>query len=283
MTTPVAATPALPPRVQAYLDAIVGACAARERALVSVILFGSAATGGFLATASDVDLILVLPDDASHDVRLRLRDDVVRLEALHGFHAGCLHERGGLEAFVERVTANVRSCFICTRGDLLSGRVARILDLRPSQALFVDRVVIPSIVASAVTVWGEELLPHIPLSPIRRFDVLKAFHGLFAQVLLSVAVFPVLPNATKYAMGALKRSVHNCFFCYHGRPAALEQEVDFFQRRIGPSDTLAQLLDLRREYRQSFAFVVRCLPTLARLHLRTALDNRFPREIPRRG
>ena len=277
-----ATTPALPPRVQVYLEAIVETFAARQRAPVSVILFGSAATGGFSGSSSDVDLILVLPDDANHDDWLRLRDDVARLETLHGFHTGHLHARRGLEAFVERVTANVRSFFICTRGDLLSGRVARILDLRPSQALFVDRIVIPSIVGSAVTVWGEELVPHIPLSPIRRFDVLKAFHGLFAQVLLSVAVFPLLPNATKYAMGALKRSVHNCFFCYHGRPNALEEEVDFFQRRIGPSRTLAQLLDLRREYRQSFTFVVCCLPTLAWLHLRTAVDNRFPRDVRKR-
>jgi hypothetical protein len=91
----------------------------------------------------------------------------------------------------------------------------------------------------------------------------------------------LLPNATKYAMGTLKRSVHNCFFCYHGRPAALEEEVGFFQRRIGPSRTLAQLLDLRRDYTPSFAFVVRCLPTLTWMHLRTALDNRFPREVLR--
>jgi predicted nucleotidyltransferase len=270
-------TPALPSRVQGYLEAIIATCGAGESALVSMILFGSAVTGGFSGTVSDVDLILVMQDGASPQDRVRLRDEVVRLEGLHGFRA--VHAPRRLEAFVEGVTANRRSFFICTRGDLLSGRVARILDLRPSQALFVDRVVIPSIVGSAVTVWGEELLPHIPLWPIRRVDVWKAFHGLFSQVLLSVAVFPVLPNATKYAMGSLKRSVHNCFFCYHGRRAALEDEVDFFRRRIGRSRTLAQLLDLRREYTRSFGFVVRCLPTLLRLHLRTALDNRFPREV----
>jgi len=103
--------------------------------------------------------------------------------------------------------------------------VARILDLRSSQAVFVDRVVVPSIVGSAVTVWGEDLLSHIPLSPVRRFDVFKAFFGLSGQALLCVAVFPVLPAATKYAMGTLKRSVHNCFFCYHTYPAPLEEEV----------------------------------------------------------
>jgi predicted nucleotidyltransferase len=273
----------LPPRVQAYLEAIVRTCADSGAALVSVVLFGSAATGGFSEAISDVDLILVLPDGANSEDRHRLRDAVVRLEAVHGLREEPTRPLGALEAFVERVTANVRSFFVCTRGDLLSGDVARILDLRPSQAVFVDRVVVPSIVGSAVTVWGEDLLPHVPLSPIRRFDVFKALFGLSGQVLLCAAVFPVLPIATKYAMGALKRSVHNCFFSYHTYPAPLEEEVTFFQRRARPSRTLAQLLDLRRRYRPSFAFVVRCLPAMARLHLLTALDNRFPRVAPRRG
>ena len=121
------------------------------------------------------------------------------------------------------------------------------------------------------------------LASIRRFDVFKAFFGLCGQALLSAAVFPVLPGATKYAMGVLKRSLHNCFFCYHGRRATLEEEVGFFQRRLGSSRTLEQLLALRDEYRCSFAFVIRCLPTLVRLHLRTAFDNRFPREILKSG
>jgi predicted nucleotidyltransferase len=276
-----AAKPPLPPRVQAYIEVIVRTCVADGRALVSVVLFGSAATGGFSETVSDVDLLLVLPDGANSEDRHRLRDDVARLEAVHGFRKEPARPVGALEAFVERVTANVRSFFVCTRGDLLSGDVARILDLRQSQAVFVDRVVVPSIVGSAVTVWGEDLLPHVPLWPVRRFDVFKALFGLSGQVLLCALVFPVLPAATKYAMGALKRSVHNCFFCYHTYAAPLEEEVAFFQRRARPSRTLAQLLDLRREYRPSFAFVVRCLPAMARLHVQTAFDNRFPREMPR--
>jgi hypothetical protein len=84
-------------------------------------------------------------------------------------------------------------------------------------------------------------------------------------------------------MGALKRSVHNCFLCYQTMPAPLEEEIAFFQRRARPSHTLAQLLDLRREYRPSFAFVVHCLPTMARLHLRCALENQFPRVMLGRG
>lgn len=279
MTAPsaAAAAPPLPPRVQAYLEALVRTCAGSGGALVSVILFGSAVRGGFSAAASDVDLILIVPDEASKEDRRRVRENAERIEALHGFRTDTGRPPGRLEALVEKLTGNASSFFVCTRGDLLSGRIGRILALRPAQALFVDRVVLASIMASAVTAWGEELLPRVPVPPIRRFDVFKALFGFSCQVLLSVAVFPVLPGATRYAMGALKRSLHNCYFCYHARSASLEAEIAFFQRRLGPSGTLVELLALRREYRRSFPFVLRCLPTLVRLHLQTASDNRSPR------
>jgi predicted nucleotidyltransferase len=268
----------LPPRVQAYIAAVVRTCAEGDIALVSVILFGSAATGGFSGTASDVDLILVLPDGASPEDRRRLRDSVTSLEIIHGLRQ-TPNRPGILETFVERVSANDHSFFVCTRGDLLSGSIARIMNLNPAQAFFVDRIVILGILSSAVTVWGEELLAHIPLLPIRRLDIFKAFFGIFCQVAASATLYPLLPGATRYAMAALKHSVHSCYFCYLASPAALEDEVDFFQRRLGPNRALEQLLTLRRTYAPSFAFVARCMPALMQLHLRTALDNRFPREF----
>jgi len=266
------------PRARQYVEAVADTAARLGCNLVSVVLFGSTATGGFSTIASDLDLILVLRQDVARDDRRRLCEEVERLEVLHGFRRQRVRAQSKLERLIDRLTGTVHSFFICTRQDLLSGRVERILGIPPLQALFVDRVVIPSIVGSAVTVWGEDLLSHVPLLPIRRFDVLKSFHGLFCQVMLVLAVYPVLPDATKYAMAALKRSVHNCFFCYHGHPAKLEEEIGFFQERIGPSRTLQQLLDLRREYAHSVSFVVRCAPTLIRLHWRTAWDNQFPRE-----
>ena len=76
-------------------------------------------------------------------------------------------------------------------------------------------------------------------------------------------------------MAALKHSVHSCYFCYHGRTSGLDQEVAFFNQRFGPSRTLMELLMLRRRYGRSFGFVIRCLPTIMLLHLRTARDARF--------
>ena len=96
--------------------------------------------------------------------------------------------------------------------------------------------------------------------------------------LLCAAIFPLHPGMTRYAMGVLKSSVHSCFFCYELRRASLDVEISFFERRLGSNRTLIQLLALRREYRNSFTFVVCCILTLVRLHLRTSIDNRFPRQ-----
>ena len=64
---------AVPFRVQAYVETIVHTCADGGRALVSVVLFGSAAIGGWVETVSDVDLILVVPDCATDEDTDRLR------------------------------------------------------------------------------------------------------------------------------------------------------------------------------------------------------------------
>jgi hypothetical protein len=64
--------------------------------------------------------------------------------------------------------------------------------------------------------------------------------------------------------------------CYHGRPAPLDEEAEFFQRRMGRSAVLTSLLERRRAYHPSFAFVVRGLTTLVRLHARSACDSAVP-------
>jgi hypothetical protein len=241
--------------------------------MVSVILFGSVVAGGF-SEVSDVDLILVLPDGMSVEERLRIRDDVSNLEVAHGWRLPFAKSQR-LEAFMARVTATERSFFSCTRGDLLSGDVGRILGLQPSQAVFVDRIVMPSVLSCARTVWGEDLLAKIPMRPIRRLDIFKAFFGLSCQVIPSVLLYPLLPSATKYAMGALKKSVQSCYFCYFRKSAALDDEVAFFERMRGPSTTLNRLMELRSAFAPSFLFTIRCIPTMVRLHARAAWDNRL--------
>jgi predicted nucleotidyltransferase len=271
------------PHVEAYLADVTRMCTAPGSPVLCVVLFGSAATGDYAAAVSDVDLLVVLRDDASTADRCYVRDRIDALELHHGLAKPRSQRRSTLEMFAERITANARAFFVCTRSDLVSGSPARILDIPPAQALFVDRVAIPSILGSAAVVWGEDLLAEVRLPPIRRLDVGKAFFGLFNHALFCAASYAALPGATKYAMDALKRSIHSCYFCSHGRSAPLTEEVAYFEEKYGARRTLAQLLALRREYRPSFGFVLGCLPAIAWLHLRTALGNRFPRGIEPSG
>jgi hypothetical protein len=147
--------------------------------------------------------------------------------------------------------------------------------------MFIERMFLTSVIVSAKTVWGEDLLGLVPLPSLRHLDVFKALFRLTGLVLFSAAAFPVLSDATRYAMGALKHSLHSCYFCYHLRTAPLNEEVEFFNSRLGRSRTLLELLSQRQEYHRSFASVLRCVPILFRLHLRTVWENRFPRAVAR--
>src|SRR6266498_1257705 len=120
----------LPARVQTYIEALVQTCAQDGTSLVSVVLFGSAAKGGFSGEVSDVDLIIVVSDDEPRAKRRRLGEDVARLEAFHGLRPDTPHSPGGLRALIDRVMGHGFSCFVCTRSDAISGDVGRVLDLQ---------------------------------------------------------------------------------------------------------------------------------------------------------
>jgi hypothetical protein len=267
-------------RVRHYLDEVARLHVDAVTPLVSVILFGSAASGAF-SESSDVDLIIVIPDETSQEDRCRLRCAVTDLEIMHGLRLPESRAKNPLEMFADHAGGHAHSCFFCTRSDLISGDVARVFGLRAAEEIFVERTFFASVIVSAKTVWGEDLLSLVRLPSLRRLDVFKALFRLTGLVLLSAAAFPVLPDATVYAMGALKHSLHSCYFCYQLRTAPLDEEVAFFNSRLGGSWTLFELLKLRQEYQRSFAFVLLCVPSLVRLHLLTVWDNRFPRAVAR--
>jgi predicted nucleotidyltransferase len=98
MTTGVASSE-LPPRLEAYLAAVRQMCAEEANRIVSLILFGSAATGGFSGETSDVDLILIVQDGASQQLRRQIGERVISLETVYGLREPA-RRRGALEAIV---------------------------------------------------------------------------------------------------------------------------------------------------------------------------------------
>jgi predicted nucleotidyltransferase len=218
--------------IRKYLESVAQLRLSNGAPLVSVILFGSAAKGAFTAAVSDVDLIVVLPDSASQTDRHEIQEKVFALEIMHGFRIPSNRTRGWFEKYLERCAGYSLSGFVCTRSDLLSGEVTRVLGLSPFEAVFVDRIVFAGVIVSAVTVWGEELLEQVPIPALHRLDVLKALFNFLSAMIMAAAVFPVFPNATRYAMGVVKHSLHSCYFCYHQRTASVQEEVAFLGSRV---------------------------------------------------
>lgn len=99
--------------------------------------------------------IVRVTDDARAKVRAAVTDLESRCALARPTHTGSAATRR-LRALLDRVSAQVCTFFVCTRADLLSGEPRRVLDLSPVQAVFVDRIVIPSIIASSRTVWGDD-------------------------------------------------------------------------------------------------------------------------------
>ena len=147
--------------------------------------------------------------------RRRVQEEVSRLEMVHGLRPPVSRTKGVLETFIDRAGGNARSSFVCSRGDLLAGDMAKVLGLSRTEALFVDRIAFAAIAASAVTAWREALVPgrtDSGHSPIRLSS--RRFFAFWNQLLLISAAFLVIPEATKHAMGTLKRSLHSCYYRY---------------------------------------------------------------------
>jgi len=96
----------VPFRVRTYVDSIVETCADGGQALVSMVLFGSAAIGGWVETVSDVDILLVISDNATNEDMVRLHREVERIEILHGLRRESADGQSSLEKFVDKLTAH---------------------------------------------------------------------------------------------------------------------------------------------------------------------------------
>jgi hypothetical protein len=278
LTKPTLAEP-LPESVSTYLEQVVALADSTGGACVSIILYGSAAVGGYQAV-SDVDLMLVLADDASADTRERMERGLLEIEERLGMGGAEAKGRGRLHQAVNGRLGVFGSHFVCPRSAFLAGEAWRIFGVSARSHGLISRIIFANILCSATTVWGEDLRPLVRTANVTRVDLLKALWGVWS--ILIVAVMLALPRprvATRYAMAALKKSVHNTYFCYALSPAPLALKVTFFTGRMRALVGLRRLLSLREHYQPSVAFVLSCLWTIPYLHYRAARDNRFPIQV----
>lgn len=114
----------------------------------------------------------------------------------------------------------------------------------------------------------------VPL--LMKAHLVKNCLGFLAFNACALAVYPLVPNATKYSMSALKWMLHTCHLCITLKSSTIEEAVQFFQTEIHGDAELMQLLSLRSLYRPSFRFVKGCFGTICRLYLVTVKQAVFP-------
>jgi predicted nucleotidyltransferase len=253
------------PEVQHYIDLVVKKLSERQ-ALVSIIVFGSATTGGYKSGVSDIDLLVIVAENTSRQQKKEIQEEELLLEIAYGLKKNSSSVKGAVASFIEKKGGNDLSCFVCTEKELLTGNLSAIFNLNRAEALFIDRIVFANIVSSAVTGTGKDLLPGIAIPPILSTDLVKAFFGFFSFQLLTLLLYPFLPDATKYAMGTLKRALHCSYFYCHSQSAALEKEIHFFHSQM-QTPAFIDLQKLRDNYTPSIAFVFHSFLLLPRLFL----------------
>lgn len=264
--------------VRDYINEVVEIAVGQDDDVVSIIIFGSVAKGGFTPGTSDVDVIVVLADGALRGRRKEIKRQLAALELKHGLRELPRSKTELVYRMIDRMGGLFLSHFVCYKHDLLAGNSARAFDVNPLADLLLlsTRIGFASIVMSAKTVWGEDLLKEVRILPITRWHLLKNCLAYLSLNALALLTFPVLPNATKYAMAALKGSLHSCYFCYNLKSTTIELEMNFFSNKFEGRSTLAGLLSLRQDYRSNFRFVRKCFPTIMRLFIMTAREIRFP-------
>lgn len=264
-------------QVAGYLDDVGRMAEAQRHPVVSVLVFGSVAVAG-PASASDVDLVVVLADDATRAAIRAVGLELASLEVRHGLRAP---ESSGtwLQATCDQKLGGWKSVTVCRRRDLLSGDVGAIFGLsRLSRSLFGStyRFCLAAVATTARTVWGEECVRQIPAP---RMGVSTLRENLLLHLLrnaCALAGYGVLPSATRYSRSILKGFVHDCHYVCTSRFATVEQEVEFFRARLGSLAVLEELLSHSCRSRRSVAFTLRCFPALIRLYALTVRESRFP-------
>lgn len=270
----------LPANVRHYLDAVLKFADQKSSEIVSIMIFGSVAKGG-CSPVSDVDLLVVLADEVPRKEKKRLEHDLAALELEHKLRERPNSKKEFVRAMVDRMAAQFKSYFVCYKKDFVSGNSAAVFGINPvlESLLMTTRIAFANVVMSARTAWGEDLLSQVRIPSLTRGHLTKMCVELLGFNAGALGVYPVLTNATKYSMSALKWMLHTCHFCITLKPSTIEQEIEFFRARLEMDATLPALLSLRRDYKPSLRFVIGCFGAIVRLYSVTVKEAVFPISI----
>ncbi|MBY8999377.1 MAG: nucleotidyltransferase domain-containing protein [Candidatus Heimdallarchaeota archaeon] len=271
----------LAPKARNYIGESIGLIIKNKIDLLSLIIFGSVAKGEYQPDLSDVDIIFVINDKTSKKDKTYISRELTKLEYKHTFRK----KNGSIVDTVykraEDMTGMYVSHFVCYRKEFHAAKFSKVfnVNLLLCKLFAPTDVVWASVVKSATTLWGENLLEKASLAEVRRSQIKKSKVMNLALCTAALLTYIFHPHATKYAMEAVKWSLQTCYFSYTLEPATTTKTVQFFLQKGYDNPLLENLLDLRKCYRRSLRFILKSFKVVSNLHKKTLRENQFPKKI----
>ncbi|MCK4972766.1 MAG: nucleotidyltransferase domain-containing protein [Candidatus Heimdallarchaeota archaeon] len=271
----------LTPKARYYIGEAIGLFLKNKIDLLSIIIFGSAIRGEYQQDLSDVDIIFVINDDTTRKVKIKISKELNELEYKHTFRKRNASIVDAVYKRAEDMTGMYISHFVCYRKDFLDTKFSKVFNLN----LFLCKLFAPtdvvwaSVIKSAKTLWGENLLVKASLSEVTRHQIRKSRWMNLVLCLGALLTYPLHFDATKYAMEAVKWSLQTCYFSYTLNPASTEEAVSFFTQNNHRKPIFKELIDLRRNYQKSLSFVRKSFRAVVYLHKKTLKENELPKKI----
>jgi len=271
----------LAPKARNYIGESIGAILKNKIDLLSLIIFGSVVRGEYQPDLSDVDIIFVINDKTSKKDKARIRRDLTKLEHKHAFRK----KNGSIVNTVYRraedMTGMYVSHFVCYRKEFLAAKFSKVFNVN----LFLCKLFAPtdvvwaSVVKSATTLWGENLLEKTSLAEVKKSQIKKSKKMNHVLCTAALVTYIFHPDATKYAMEAVKWSLQTCYFSYTLEPATTVKAIQYFHQKNYNNPLLKNLLDLRKNYSRSLRFILKSFKVVSDLHKKTLRENKFPKKI----
>jgi predicted nucleotidyltransferase len=226
-----------------YVESVIS-LAGRTKEIVSVIVFGSFAKGGFSAS-SDVDLILVVSNDCSPRIMHEL-NDVLEGQAIRFGLSRTRKSLGGkiLSALLTQTGIFV-SHFVTRESDLLRLDFSRIFGTNRILASMIapENIVLAGLLSHAKTIFGENLLPIRKPIQVGSGQLARSMIMNLLLATGALLVSPFTDRATELSLEATKWSLFaGYYFVYRDSPGINTVAEKFVSAGIIPSFVRRMLL-----------------------------------------
>jgi len=230
--------------------------------IISIIHFGSKN----FTKISDVDLIIVVNGIENNEIK-EIRRKLKLIEIKYGFRSITKSLIGNILNLIEEDTGMFCSNFVCNRQDLIEGKFSKIFHTNRflTYLLIPTNIVFLNIFSSYKIIYGEEINHLLPQFDINYFQYIKSILMCFILSIISILLLFVSKDATKYAMEAVKWSLHNTYF-YHNRNSMTTEELISLFIDKGFKH-LIRLQQLRMNYKKDVFFNLLSLFLVVKIHM----------------